>query len=149
MLLTFLHIIPSLFSAPDDLSVSDDMEKGVINSIKIEGVKGEEDYKLSDKKWDNKWDLTNSTAAGSYIVSFDGDKGKVEGKRDLTGVAKDNKVLMMIPQELGGGAKVTINFTPTGKSAVDLTFDLKGTKWFAGNHVSLSRTTRSTASIMV
>ena len=97
MLLTFLHIILSLFSAPDDLSVSDDMEKGVINSIKIEGVKGEEDYKLSDKKWDNKWDLTNSTAAGSYIVSFDGDKGKVEGKRDLTGVAKDNKVLMMIP----------------------------------------------------
>ena len=37
---TFLHIIPSLFSAPDDLAVSDDMEKGVINSIKIEGVKG-------------------------------------------------------------------------------------------------------------
>ena len=136
MLLTFLHIIPSLFSAPDDLSVSDDMEKGVINSIKIEGVKGEEDYKLSDNKWDNKWDLSNSTAAGSYTVSFDGDEGKVEGKRDLTGVAKDNKVLMMIPQELGDGAKVTINFTPTGKSAVDLTFDLKGTKWVAGNHVT-------------
>ena len=142
--LQFSHALTAI-----TFSVSDDMEKGVINSIKIEGVKGEEDYKLSDKKWDNKWDLTNSTAAGSYIVSFDGDKGKVEGKRDLTGVAKDNKVLMMIPQELGGGAKVTINFTPTGKSAVDLTFDLKGTKWFAGNHVSLSRTTRSTASIMV
>ena len=136
MLLTFLHIIPSLFSAPDDLSVSDDMEKGVINSIKIEGVKGEGDYDLSDNKSDNKWDLSNSTAAGSYTVSFDGDEGKVEGKRDLTGVAKDNKVLMMIPQELGDGAKVTINFTPTGKSAVDLTFDLKGTKWVAGNHVT-------------
>lgn len=117
-------------------SVSDDMEKGVINSIKIEGVKGEEDYKLSDNKWDNKWDLSNSTAAGSYTVSFDGDEGKVEGKRALTGVANDNKVLMMIPQDLGDGAKVTINFTPTGKSAVDLTFDLKGTKWVAGNHVT-------------
>ena len=117
-------------------SVSDDMEKGVINSIKIEGVKGEEDYKLSDNKWDNKWDLSKSTAAGSYTVSFDGDEGKVEGKRALTGVAKDNKVLMMIPQDLGDGAKVTINFTPTGKSAVDLTFDLKGTKWVAGNHVT-------------
>ena len=132
MLLTFLHIIPSLFSAPDDLSVSDDMEKGVINSIKIEGVKGEGDYDLSD----NKWDLSNSTAAGPYTVSFDGEEGKVEGKRVLTGGANDNKVLMMIPQTLGDGAKVTINITPTDKSAVDLTFDLKDTKWVAGNHVT-------------
>ena len=89
MLLTFLHIIPSLFSAPDDLSVSDDMEKGVINSIKIEGVKGEGDYKLSD----NKWDLSKSTAAGPYTVSFAGDEGKVEGNRALTGGANNNKVL--------------------------------------------------------
>ena len=132
MLLTFLYIIPSLFSAPDDLSVSDDMEKGVINSIKIEGVKGEGDYDLSD----NKWDLSNSTATGSYTVSFAGDEGKVEGKRVLTGGANDNKVLMMIPQTLGDGAKVTINITPTDKSAVNLTFDLKDTQWVAGNHVT-------------
>ena len=108
------------------------MEKGVINSIKIEGVKGEGDYDLSD----NKWDLSNSTAAGSYTVSFDGDEGNVEGNRALTGGENDNKVLMMIPQDLGDGANVTINFTPTGKSAVDLTFDLKDTKWVAGNHVT-------------
>ena len=108
------------------------MEKGKINSITIEGVKGEGDYDLSN----NKWDLSNSTATGSYTVSFAGDEGKVEGKRVLTGGANDNKVLMMIPQTLGDGAKVTINFTPTGKSAVDLTFDLKDTKWVAGNHVT-------------
>ena len=113
------------------------MEKGVINSIKIEGVKGEEDYKLSDNKWDNKWDLSNSTAAGSYTVSFDGEEGKVEGKRDLTGVAKDdNKVLMMIPQELGDDAKVTIKFTPTGKSAKEASFSLGGTTWVAGSHIT-------------
>ncbi len=108
------------------------MEKGVINSIKIEGVKGEGDYNLSD----NKWDLSNSTAAGPYTVSFDGEEGKVEGKRVLTGGANDNKVLMMIPQTLGDGAKVTINITPTDKSAVNLTFDLKDTQWVAGNHVT-------------
>ena len=125
--LQFSHALTAI-----TFSVSDDMEKGVINSIKIEGVKGEGDYDLSD----NKWDLSKSTAAGSYTVSFDGDEGKVEGKRALTGVAKDNKVLMMIPQDLGDGAKVTINFTPTSKSAVDLTFDLKGTQWVAGNHVT-------------
>ena len=108
------------------------MEKGVINSIKIEGVKGEGDYDLSN----NKWDLSNSTATGSYTVSFAGAEGKVEGKRVLTGGANDKKVLMMIPQELGDGAKVTINITPTDKSAVNLTFDLKDTQWVAGNHVT-------------
>ena len=132
MLLTFLHIIPFLFSAPDDLSVSDDMEKGKINSIKIEGVKGKGDYDLSD----NKWDLSNSTAAGPYTVSFAGDEGKVEGKRALTGVANDNKVLMMIPQELGDGAKVKINFTPAGGNATEASFPLGGTTWDPGSHIT-------------
>ena len=137
MLLTFLHIIPSLFSAPDDLSVSDDMEKGKINSITIEGVKGEGDYDLSDNKSDNKWDLSNSTAAGSYTVSFDGEEGKVEGQRALTGGKNDKKVLMMIPQELGGGAKVTIIFTPTGKSEKKkASFSLSGTTWEPGSHIT-------------
>ena len=139
MLLTFLHIIPSIFSAQDDLSVSDDMEKGVINSIKIEGVKGEGDYNydLSGNKSDNKWDLSHSTATGSYTVSFAGDEGKVEGKRALTGVANDNKVLMMIPQKLDGGANVTINFTPTGGTDIKkASFCLDGTTWDPGRHIT-------------
>ena len=132
MLLTFLHIIPSLFSAPDDLSVSDDMAKGEIHSITIEGVKGEGDYDLSG----NKWDLSKSTAAGSYTVSFDGEEGKVEGQRALTGGKNDKKVLMMIPQTLSDGAKVTIYFTPTGKSATKASFSLGGTTWEPGSHVT-------------
>ena len=133
MILTFLHIIPSLFSAPDDLSVSDDMEKGVINSIKIEGVKGEGDYDLSD----NKWDLSNSTAAGPYTVSFDGEEGKVEGQRALTGGKNDKKVLMMIPQTLDNGAKVTINFTPAGGTDIKkASFPLGGTTWDPGRHIT-------------
>ena len=129
--LQFSHALTAI-----TFSVSDDMEKGVINSIKIEGVKGEEDYKLSDNKWDNKWDLSNSTATGSYTVSFAGDEGKVEGKRALTGVAKDNKVLMMIPQTLGDGAKVTINFTPTGRGVKEASFSLGGTTWEPGRHIT-------------
>ena len=80
--------------------------------------------------------MSNSTATGSYTVSFAGDEGKVEGKRALTGVAKDNKVLMMIPQTLGDGAKVTINFTPTGGSATEASFPLGGTTWDPGSHVT-------------
>ena len=125
--LQFSHALTAI-----TFSVSDDMEKGVINSIKIEGVKGEGDYDLSD----NKWDLSNSTATGSYTVSFAGDEGKVEGKRVLTGGANDNKVLMMIPQTLGAGAKVTINFTPTGKGVKEASFSLGGTTWAAGSHIT-------------
>ena len=108
------------------------MEKGKINSITIEGVKGEGDYNLSN----NKWDLSNSTAAGSYTVSFAGDEGKVEGKRVLTGEANDNKVLMMIPQTLGDGATVTINFTPTGRGVKEASFSLGGTTWEPGRHIT-------------
>ena len=127
MLLTFLHIIPSLFSAPDDLSVSDDMEKGVINSIKIEGVKGKGDYNLSTKEW------TVSSSSASYNVPI-----SASGLNVGTGTVNlaPNATLMMIPQTLGDDAKVTINITPTGKSAVDLTFKLNGTHWDPGNHVT-------------
>ena len=125
--LQFSHALTAI-----TFSVSDDMEKGVINSIKIEGVKGEGDYDLSD----NKWDLSNSTATGSYTVSFAGDEGKVEGKRVLTGGANDNKVLMMIPQTLGDGAKVTINFTPIGQGVKEASFSLGGTTWAAGSHIT-------------
>ena len=129
MLLTFLHIIPSLFSAPDDLSVSDDMEKGVINSIKIEGVKGEGDYNLSTKEWS----VSSSSAAASYNVPI-----SASGLNVGTGTVNlaANATLMMIPQTLGDGAKVTINITPTDKKTVDLAFYLKDTQWLAGNHVT-------------
>ena len=108
-------------------SVSDDMEKGVINSIKIEGVKGEGDYNLST----NAWSVSSSSASYNVPISAGGlsvGTGTVNLAPDAT--------LMMIPQTLGDGAKVTINITPTDKSAVDLTFDLKDTQWVAGNHVT-------------
>ena len=109
------------------------MEKGKINSITIEGVKGEGDYDLSD----NKWDSSKSTAAGSYTVSFDGEEGKVEGQRALTGGKNDKKVLMMIPQTLDNGAKVTINFTPAGGTDIKkASFPLGGTTWDPGRHIT-------------
>lgn len=117
-------------------SVSDDMEKGNINSITIEGVKGEGDYNydLSDPKWDS----SKSKAAGSYTVSFDGEEGRVEGQRALTGgVKNDNKVLMMIPQMLDNDAKVTINFTPAGGTDIKkASFPLGGTKWDPGRRIT-------------
>ena len=104
------------------------MEKGKINSITIEGVKGEGDYNLSTKEWS-----VSSSSAASYNVPISA-RGLTVGSGTVN--LAPNATLMMIPQTLGDGAKVTINITPTDKSAVDLTFDLKDTKWVAGNHVT-------------
>ena len=125
--LNFSHALTAI-----TFSVSDDMEKGKINSITIEGVKGEGDYNLSTKEWS----VSSSSSAASYNVPI-----SASGLNVGTGTVNlaPDATLMMIPQTLGDDAKVTINITPSGKSAVDavdLTFDLKGTQWVAGNHVT-------------
>ena len=121
--LNFSHALTAI-----TFSVSDDMEKGKINSITIEGVKGEGDYNLSTNEW-----TVSSSSAASYNVPISAG-GLTVGTETVDLAA--NATLMMIPQTLGDDAKVTINITPTGKSTVDLTFDLKGTQWVAGNHVT-------------
>lgn len=122
--LQFRHTLTAI-----TFSVSDDMEKGVINSIKIEGVKGEGDYNLSTKVWT---ESSSSSSSASYNVPISAG-GLTVGSKTVDLAA--NATLMMIPQTLSG-AKVTINITPTRKSAVDLTFKLNGTKWDPGNHVT-------------
>ena len=103
------------------------MEKGVINSIKIEGVKGEGDYNLSTKEW------SVSSSSASYNVPISAG-GLTVGSGTVN--LAPNATLMMIPQTLSG-AKVTIKFTPTGKEdALDLTFKLENTHWDPGNHVT-------------
>ena len=121
--LQFSHALTAI-----TFSVSDDMEKGKINSITIEGVKGEGDYNLSTKVWS-----VSSSSAASYNVPISA-RGLTVGTGTVD--LAPNATLMMIPQTLGG-AKVTIKFTPTGKKdAVDLTFKLENTHWDPGNHVT-------------
>lgn len=122
--LQFSHALTAI-----TFSVSDDMEKGVINSIKIEGVMGEGDYDLST----NAWSVSSSSSAASYNVPISAG-GLAVGTGTVNLAA--NATLMMIPQKLSSGAKVTINFTPTGKSAKEASFSLGGTTWVAGNHVT-------------
>lgn len=121
--LQFSHALTAI-----TFSVSDDMEKGVINSIKIEGVMGEGDYDLST----NAWSVSSSSVASYNVPISAGGLAVGTGTVNLAA----NATLMMIPQKLGSGAKVTINFTPTGKSAKEASFSLGGTTWVAGNHVT-------------
>ena len=124
--LQFSHALTAI-----TFSVSDDMEKGVINSIKIEGVMGEGDYDLSTNAWSVS--SSSSSVAASYNVPISAG-GLAVGTGTVNLAA--NATLMMIPLKLSSGAKVTINFTPTGKSAKEASFSLGGTTWVAGNHVT-------------
>ena len=130
MLLTFLHIIPSLFSAQDDLSVSDDMIPGTVKSITVSGVYGQGDYNLSNASW------TSLANPSTYVIKLDASVKAGESKA-LTGGENDNKVLMMIPQPFGADAdaKVSMVFNDGAKDKT-VSFRLHNTSWEAGKHIT-------------
>ena len=127
MLLTFLHIIPSLFSAPDDLSVSDDMIPGTVKSIKVSGVCGQGDYDLST----GKWKFGANDPLSTYVIEPNAPvKAGV-----ITALTDKTSALMMIPQILGADAKVSMVFNDGAKDKT-VSFSLKKTSWKAGNHIT-------------
>ena len=125
MLLTFLHIIPSLFSAPDDLSVSDDMIPGTVKSIKVSGVYGQGDYNLSNASW------TSLANPSTYVIKLDASVKAGESKA----LTDKTSALMMIPQILGADAKVSMVFNDGAKDKT-VSFSLNGTSWTAGKHIT-------------
>ena len=125
MILTFLHIIPSLFSAPDDLSVSDDMIPGTVKSIKVSGVYGQGDYDLSTGIW-------KYGATSTYVIE---PKDARVNAGVITPLTNKNSALMMIPQPLGPDAKVSMVFDD-GATEKTVSFRLNGTSWDAGNHIT-------------
>ena len=127
MLLTFLHIIPSIFSAPDDLSVSDDMIPGKVRSITVSGVYGEGDYDLSNASWAS---LANPS---TYAITLNASV-KAGERKALT---DKTSALMMIPQPFGADAdaKVSMVFNDGAKDKT-VSFRLHNTSWEAGKHIT-------------
>ena len=127
MLLTFLHIIPSIFSAQDDLSVSDDMIPGTVKSITVSGVYGEGDYDLSNASWAS---LANPS---TYAITLNASV-KAGERKALT---DKTSALMMIPQPFGADAdaKVSMVFNDGAKDKT-VSFRLHNTSWEAGKHIT-------------
>ena len=125
MLLTFLHIIPSLFSAQDDLSVSDDMIPGTVKSITVSGVYGQGDYDLSKPSW------TSLANPSTYTIALNASVKAGESKA----LTDKTSALMMIPQILGADAKVSMVFNDGAKDKT-VSFSLNGTSWTAGKHIT-------------
>ena len=130
MLLTFLHIIPSLFSAQDDLSVSDDMIPGTVKSIKVSGVCGQGDYDLST----GKWKFGTNDPSSTYVIEPKDASVKAGEIKALTG---KTSALMMIPQNFGPDAKAKVSMVfYDGAKDKTVSFRLHDTSWDAGKHIT-------------
>ena len=118
--LNFSHALTAI-----TFSISADMIPGTVKSITVSGVYGQGDYDLSKASWAS---LANPS---TYTITLNDASVKAGESKALT---NKNSALMMIPQTLGAGAKVSMVFND---GAIDKTvsFSLNGT-WDAGKHIT-------------
>ena len=120
--LSFSHALTAI-----TFSISADMIPGTVKSITVSGVYGQGDYDLSKASW---VPLANSSS--TYDIKLNDASVNAGESKALT----DKKsALMMIPQELGKDAKVSMVFND-GEKDKTVSFSLNGTSWKAGKHIT-------------
>lgn len=119
--LSFSHALTAI-----TFSISADMIPGTVKSITVSGVYGQGDYDLSKASW---VPLANSSS--TYAITLNASVKAGESKA----LTDKNSALMMIPQELGADAKVSMVFND-GSEDKTVSFSLNGTSWKAGNHIT-------------
>lgn len=119
--LSFSHALTAI-----TFSISADMIPGMVKSIKVSGVYGQGDYDLSKASW---VPLANSSS--TYAITLNASVKAGESKA----LTDKNSALMMIPQDLGPNAKVSMVFNDGAKDKT-VSFSLDGTSWTAGNHIT-------------
>ena len=117
--LSFNHALTAI-----TFSISADMIPGTVKSITVSGVYGQGDYDFSKASWVS---LANPS---TYAITLNASVKAGESKA----LTDKNSALMMIPQDLSAGAKVSMVFND---GAIDKTvsFSLNGT-WEAGKHIT-------------
>ena len=118
--LSFSHALTAI-----TFSISADMILGTVKSITVSGVYGQGDYDLSNASW------TSLANPSTYAITLNASVKAGESKA-LTG---KTSALMMIPQNLGANAKVSMVFNDGSKDKT-VTFPLNGTSWTAGKHIT-------------
>lgn len=119
--LSFSHALTAI-----TFSISADMIPGTVKSITVSGVYGQGDYDLSKASW---VPLANSSS--TYAITLNASVKASESKA----LTDKNSALMMIPQDLGPNAKVSMVFNDGAKDKT-VSFSLNGTSWEAGNHIT-------------
>lgn len=118
--LSFNHALTAI-----TFSISADMIPGTVKSITLSGVYGQGDYDFSNASW------VSLASPSTYVITLNASVKAGESKA----LTDKNSALMMIPQTLGAGAKVSMVFND---GAIDKTvsFSLDGTSWTAGKHIT-------------
>lgn len=119
--LSFNHALTAI-----TFSISADMIPGKVKSITVSGVYGQGDYDFSNASW------VSLASPSTYVIKpNDASVNAGESK----GLTDKNSALMLIPQDLGADAKVSMVFND---GAIDKTvsFSLDGTSWTAGKHIT-------------
>ncbi|MCF2609374.1 fimbrillin family protein [Prevotella copri] len=119
--LSFSHALTAI-----TFSISADMIPGTVKSITVSGVYGQGDYDLSKVSW---VPLANSSS--TYAITLNASVKAGESKA----LTDKNSALMMIPQDLGPNAKVSMVFNDGAKDKT-VSFSLDGTSWTAGKHIT-------------
>ena len=117
--LSFNHALTAI-----TFSISADMIPGTVKSITVSGVYGQGDYDFSNASW------VSLASPSTYVITLNASVKAGESKA----LTDKNSALMMIPQDLSAGAKVSMVFND---GAIDKTvsFSLNGT-WEAGKHIT-------------
>lgn len=119
--LSFSHALTAI-----TFSISADMIPGTVKSITVSGVYGQGDYDFSKASW---VPLANSSS--TYAITLNASVKAGESKA----LTDKNSALMMIPQDLGADAKVSMVFNDDAKDKT-VSFSLDGTSWTAGKHIT-------------
>lgn len=118
--LSFNHALTAI-----TFSISADMIPGTVKSITVSGVYGQGDYDFSNASW------VSLASPSTYTITLNASIKAGESKA----LTDKTSALMMIPQNLSAGAKVSMVFND---GAIDKTvsFSLNGTSWTAGKHIT-------------
>ena len=119
--LSFSHALTAI-----TFSISADMIPGTVKSITVSGVYGQGDYDFSNASWAS-WDKPSTYAIELNDASVNAGESKA--------LTDKNSALMMIPQELGADAKVSMVFND-GSEDKTVSFSLYKTSWTAGKHIT-------------
>lgn len=106
-----------------------DMITGTITGISLKGLYGKAEYDAGSTMV-NKWTVysnQNSKFSQTLDVSVPNSEGKA--------ITSGKRTFMLLPQALGDGAELVIDYTPLNEEQRTLTASLAGTEWQPGEHV--------------
>ena len=119
--LSFNHALTAI-----TFSISADMIPGKVKSITVSGVYGQGDYDFSNASW------VSLASPSTYVIKPNDASVNAGESKALT---DKNSALMLIPQDLGADAKVSMVFNDGAKDKT-VSFSLNGTSWTAGKHIT-------------